>query len=99
MLLPLQHWRQRQPGECLVACAAMVMAYLERQIDYDTLHRRLRTSTSGTFFANLDKRNQVRGEERLPHLLSDLYGQFQVLLGVNLRNVSVLMPQYRLSAL
>ena len=37
LLLPVPHLQQRAPGECLAACAAMVLAYLNVPVDYNYL--------------------------------------------------------------
>ena len=39
MRLHIPHWRQRQQGECLAACAAMVLTYLGEGVDYERLKR------------------------------------------------------------
>jgi hypothetical protein len=44
-LLPVPHHLQRSDGDCLAACAAMVLAYLGVSVDYDRL---LRLSVSPT---------------------------------------------------
>jgi ABC-type bacteriocin/lantibiotic exporter with double-glycine peptidase domain len=53
MRLHVPHWRQRQQGECLAACAAMVLLYLGERLNYDRLVQRLGTSSAGAFFFNL----------------------------------------------
>ena len=55
MQLDVRHWRQRQQGECLVACVAMVLTYMGQRARYDRLRAQLDTSTAGTFFFNLDR--------------------------------------------
>ena len=40
-LLPVTHLPQRQPAECVAACAAMVLDYLGLPQDYDQLNRLL----------------------------------------------------------
>jgi len=52
-LLAVSHWKQRQQADCLVACAAMILAYLQVPVSYDRLTRLLRTMPIGTFFRNL----------------------------------------------
>lgn len=42
MLLSVSHIQQRRPGECLAACAAMVLTYLGLSISYARLLRLLR---------------------------------------------------------
>ena len=52
-LLPVLHQKQRQSSDCLAACAAMVLAYLQVPIEYKRLLRLLRTETHGSVFNNL----------------------------------------------
>jgi ABC-type bacteriocin/lantibiotic exporter with double-glycine peptidase domain len=53
-LLPVAHIPQRQHGDCLVACAAMVLAYLGRPISYNRLLRTLGVQPGvGAPFSNL----------------------------------------------
>ncbi len=42
MLLPVPHVPQRQPGECLAACAAMLLLYVGHPVNYEQLLRLLR---------------------------------------------------------
>jgi len=37
MILPVKHFQQRREGECLAACAAMVLGYLGASIPYQRL--------------------------------------------------------------
>lgn len=37
ILLPVPHRRQREWGECMVACAAMAMAYMDIPVSYERL--------------------------------------------------------------
>lgn len=39
--LPVPHVKQRQDADCLAACAAMVLDYLQRPLNYDQLLKRL----------------------------------------------------------
>jgi ABC-type bacteriocin/lantibiotic exporter with double-glycine peptidase domain len=55
MPLNVPQWRQRRSGECLAACAAMVLTYLGEQVAYDQLVQRLGTSHVGTVFSHLDR--------------------------------------------
>src|SRR4051794_37652576 len=52
-LLAVSHWKQRRQADCLVACAAMILEYLQVPVNYDRLTRLLRTMPIGTFFRNL----------------------------------------------
>jgi hypothetical protein len=36
-LLAVSHWKQRRQADCLVACAAMVLEYLQVPVSYDRL--------------------------------------------------------------
>jgi hypothetical protein len=46
--LPVPHRRQRDTGDCLAACAAMILAYLENPIAYDQLLKLLQIEWFGT---------------------------------------------------
>lgn len=52
-LLPVSHRRQQQQADCLAACAAMVLDYLQRPIPYDRLLHLLRVDAIGAPFRNL----------------------------------------------
>ena len=52
-LLPISHRRQQQQADCLAACAAMVLDYLQVPIGYDRLLRLLNIRAHGAAFANL----------------------------------------------
>ena len=52
-LLPVPHKRQRQDADCLAACAAMVLAHLGHQVDYDQLLKLLQVKSYGTSGRNL----------------------------------------------
>ena len=47
-LLPIPHHPQRDDGDCLAACAAMVLDYLSVSADYDRLLRLLGVKPYGT---------------------------------------------------
>lgn len=54
VLLPVSHMTQRQHGDCLVACAAMVLAYLGKPVSYNRLARTLNVQHGvGVPFSNL----------------------------------------------
>ncbi len=42
LLLPVEHFEQRRDGECLAACAAMVLAYMNFPFTYERLVALLR---------------------------------------------------------
>ena len=52
-LLPISHQQQRQPAECLAACAVMLLDYWQRPTDYDTLLKVLQIGYAGAPFRNL----------------------------------------------
>lgn len=52
-LLPVSHRRQKQQADCLAACAAMVLDYLQIPINYDNLTRLLEVDAIGTPFRRL----------------------------------------------
>ena len=51
--LPILHRQQRQQVECLAACAAMILDYLQVPVSYETLVKRLRIGYAGAPFRNL----------------------------------------------
>lgn len=53
ILLPISHRRQKRQADCLAACAAMVLDYLQIPIDYDNLTRLLGVDAIGTPFRRL----------------------------------------------
>jgi len=52
-LLPVLHRQQSQQADCLAACAAMVLNYLQLPIDYKRLLRMLNVKTYGASLHNL----------------------------------------------
>jgi ABC-type bacteriocin/lantibiotic exporter with double-glycine peptidase domain len=54
MLLHVPNVRQRQPADCLTACAVMVLAYLNLPADYERIRRILGTTEIGTPFSHLE---------------------------------------------
>ena len=52
-LLAVSHWKQRQQADCLVACTAMILEYLQVPVRYERLLQVLRTMPIGTLFRNL----------------------------------------------
>jgi ABC-type bacteriocin/lantibiotic exporter with double-glycine peptidase domain len=52
-LLPVSHRQQRQQAECLAACAAMVLDYLQVPASYEQLVELLRIGPAGAPFRNL----------------------------------------------
>ena len=42
IILPVTHRRQRHPADCVAACAAMALDYLNEPVEYDRLLRILR---------------------------------------------------------
>lgn len=53
MLLNVPHFRQRQQTDCLVACTAMLLDYLQKPIPYRRISRILKTRDVGTPFSNV----------------------------------------------
>jgi ABC-type bacteriocin/lantibiotic exporter with double-glycine peptidase domain len=52
-LLPVSHRRQKQPSDCLAACAAMVLDYLLVPVNYSQLIGLLNVDAVGAPFRNL----------------------------------------------
>lgn len=73
-LLAVSHWKQRRQADCLVACTAMVLDYLQIPVNYDGLTRLLRTMPIGTFFRNLRHLESALGLS-----VTVGYGDFRVL--------------------
>jgi ABC-type bacteriocin/lantibiotic exporter with double-glycine peptidase domain len=55
MRLTVPHWRQQQPGECLAACAAMVLLHLGVPAAYERLKQQLDVETSSAPFFYIDR--------------------------------------------
>jgi ABC-type bacteriocin/lantibiotic exporter with double-glycine peptidase domain len=53
VILAVPHIPQRQQGECLAACAAMVLTYLGLSVTYDQLLQLLRVNWFGTPASNI----------------------------------------------
>lgn len=51
--LPVSHQKQRQQADCLAACTAMVLRYLEVPCEYDELIRLLEIQAHGTAFSKV----------------------------------------------
>lgn len=52
-LLPISHWQQEKQADCLAACAAMILAYLQLPVNYPRIRRLLNVRYFGAFFSNL----------------------------------------------
>ena len=52
-LLAVSHRKQEQQADCLAACAAMALDYLQVRVDYQRLVRLLRIRAYGAAFSNL----------------------------------------------
>jgi len=52
-LLPVPHVQQKRLGECLAACAAMVLEFLAQPTDYDALIKLLDIKPHGAWIQNL----------------------------------------------
>lgn len=53
ILLPVRHLRQHNDADCLAACAAMLLDYLDVQIKYNRLLKLLKVKSFGTPGQNL----------------------------------------------
>lgn len=54
-LLSVPHRKQQQQADCLAACAAMVLEYLQIPVRYERLLRLLQVEEFGSFFRNLHR--------------------------------------------
>jgi ABC-type bacteriocin/lantibiotic exporter with double-glycine peptidase domain len=52
-LLPIPHQQQQSDGDCLAACAAMVLAYFGRSVEYGRLLQLLRIKAYGAPASNI----------------------------------------------
>ncbi len=52
-LLPVSHQQQKHQSDCLAACAAMLLNYLQIPISYKKLRQLLKVDAIGTPFRNL----------------------------------------------
>lgn len=52
-LLPVPHQQQHHDGDCLAACAAMVLAYLKQPVDYGRLLLLLQIKSYGAPASNI----------------------------------------------
>ena len=53
VILPIRHVKQRQSGDCLAACAAMVLGYFGISVPYDYLLELLQVSWFGAMSSNV----------------------------------------------
>lgn len=51
--LSIENWRQPRKGDCLPACAAMVLTALGESVEYEQLRQRLGTTPMGTRFSHI----------------------------------------------
>lgn len=56
----IANWRQPRSGECLPACAAMVISDWGERVNYQRLVQQLGTTASGTPFPNIDRLHSWR---------------------------------------
>ena len=75
-LLPISHIRQQNDGDCLVACAQMVLEYMGVHVPYERLKRILEVAAWGTPHSsihNLSRHIPKLIVNRLPGDLPDLW--------------------------
>ena len=53
LLLGIKHSRQRREADCLVACCALVLDYLQVPVGYNQLTKLLETQDFGSFFSRV----------------------------------------------
>ncbi len=53
ILLPVSPFKQKQQADCLAACCAMVLTYLQTKVSYQRLLRLLKVQTFGSVFHHL----------------------------------------------
>lgn len=65
ILLPVPHLQQPSDGDCLPACAYMVLAYLGKKTRFWRLRRIMSTKSFGTPFYNISRLSQLGFEVHL----------------------------------
>ena len=60
LILPVPHVQQRKDGECLAACAAMILAYMGIKPDYEYLLRLLDIREFGAPFTRLRRLEKLK---------------------------------------
>ena len=88
MLLKLTHVRQQQQADCLVACAAMVLAHLHVPMSYSRIRQALGTTPEGTPFLRLERLQSpgikvARGEGSLAILQAYLSASVPIIVDVD----------------
>jgi ABC-type bacteriocin/lantibiotic exporter with double-glycine peptidase domain len=59
ILLPVSHHKQQGDGDCLAACAAMVLEFFDRAIDYQRLLALLKVANYGAPAGNIRNLSQL----------------------------------------
>jgi ABC-type bacteriocin/lantibiotic exporter with double-glycine peptidase domain len=54
-LLPISHRQQSQQADCLAACTAMILEYLQIPVNYARLRRLLNIRYFGAFFSDIER--------------------------------------------
>lgn len=88
MLLRLSHVRQQQQADCLVACAAMALAYLQIPVSYTHIRQILGTRAEGTPFHRLERLHATgvkvtRGEGSLAVLGAYVAAGFPIIVDID----------------
>jgi len=60
LILPVPHVQQRKDGECLAACASMILAYMGIKPDYEYLLRLLDIREFGAPFTRLRRLEKLK---------------------------------------
>ena len=77
VLLPVSHLKQKGDGDCLAACAAMVLQYLDRGMDYSALVQLLKIRNFGAPASNIRFLEQLGFS--VTYSVTDVDGLFRML--------------------
>lgn len=77
VLLPVTHLRQKRDGDCLAACAAMILDYLGRGVDYSQLLQLLGIKIYGAPAGNIRYLTQLG--LTVEYSVTDTDGLFKIL--------------------
>ena len=58
LILPVTHLTQQRIGDCLVACAGMLLTYAGKPFNYQRVASQLKTRNFGTVFSNIRHLNE-----------------------------------------
>lgn len=77
VLLPVSHLKQKGDGDCLAACAAMVLEFIDRGIDYSQVAQLLKIRIFGAPASNIRLITQLGLS--VTYSVTDVDGLFKML--------------------